>query len=178
MSAAKQVRAAAAVVCGALLALGCQAPREQTSFSSADPTLEATWIDLDGLKQRLAAERGRVVVINFWATWCEPCREEFPHLIRFYERHSARGLSLLSVSIDSPRVRDTEVRKFLADQRPPFPVFIKTAGDDDAFINGMDPSWNGALPMTYIYDRQGLRRHALTGPQSLATLEKLVQPLL
>ncbi len=177
MWAASQLRLGAAVL-AALLALACQSGREPIPSAQTVPTLEAEWIDLAGLNERLAAERGRVVVINFWATWCEPCREEFPHLIRLYERHSRRGLNLLSVSIDSPRVRDTEVRKFLGEQRPPFPVFIKTAGDDDAFINGIDPNWSGAVPMTYIYDRQGLRRHALTGPQSLAMLEKLIQPLL
>lgn len=159
------------------LGLGCSLARQEPAESLA-VTSEAGWIDLGGFKQRLAAERGRVVVVNFWATWCEPCREEFPELIEFDRRYRARGLTFLSISLDSPNLRDTEVKKFLAEQRPSFAVFVKTAGDPDEFINGIDPNWSGVLPATFIYDRRGQRRHALFGPQTLASLEKSVQPLL
>jgi thiol-disulfide isomerase/thioredoxin len=142
-------------------------------------TTEAGWIDLTGYRQRLAAEKGRVVVVNFWATWCEPCREEFPELVRFDRRYAGRGVTFLSVSLDSPRDRDTAVRKFLAEQRPAFPVFLKNDRDDpDAFINGVDPQWMGELPATILYDRAGARRRSLFGPQSLADLEAAVRPLL
>jgi len=141
-------------------------------------TAEAEWIDLAGLQQRIAAERGRVVVVNFWATWCEPCRHEFPDLIELDHRTRARGLTFLSVSLDDPAERDRAVKKFLAEQRPSFAVFLKTAGDPDEFINGVDPNWSGVLPATFIYDREGKRRHSIFAPQTLAQLEALVQPLL
>ncbi|MGH9805100.1 MAG: TlpA disulfide reductase family protein [Candidatus Acidiferrales bacterium] len=142
------------------------------------PTLEAEWTDLGRLEQRLAAERGRVVVVNFWATWCEPCRQEFPDFIELQRRHAARGLLVLAVSLDAPSERDTEVKKFLAEMQPVFPVLLKTAGDPDEFINAIDPKWTGSLPATLIYDRGGKRRHALFVPQTLATLERYVEPLL
>jgi len=141
-------------------------------------TTAAEWIDLAGLEQRIEAERGRVVVVNFWATWCEPCREEFPDLVALDRRYRARGLTFLSVSLDDPAERDTQVKKFLAEQKPSFAVFVKTAGDPDQFINGVDPAWSGVLPATFIYDRQGQRRHAIFQPQTLAQLEQRIQPLL
>ena len=142
------------------------------------PTLEAEWTDLARLEQRIAAERGRVVVINFWATWCEPCREEFPAFIELQRRQAARGLLVVAVSLDAPSERDTEVKRFLAEMQPVFPVLIKTAGDPDVFINAIDPKWTGSLPATLIYDRSGKRRHALFVPQTLASLEGYVGPLL
>lgn len=135
-------------------------------------------MDLAGLQQRLAQERGRVVVLNFWATWCEPCREEFPALIHLHRRYASQGLTLLSISLDSPHLRDTLVKEFLSQQHPSFPVFLKTPGDDDVFINAMDPAWRGALPATFIYDRNGLRQHSLFGPQTFSSLENYIRPLL
>jgi len=142
------------------------------------PTLEAEWTDLARLEQRISGERGRVVVVNFWATWCEPCREEFPDFIELQHRHAARGLLVLAVSLDAPSERDTEVKKFLAEMRPVFPVLIKTAGDPDVFINAIDPRWTGSLPATLIYDRSGKRKHALFVPQTLKSLEGYAGPLL
>jgi thiol-disulfide isomerase/thioredoxin len=161
-----------------LSGVGCLLPREGPVGSPARITTEAEWIDLEGLERHLAGEKGRIVVVNFWATWCEPCREEFPELIRLHQHYASRGLTLLSISLDSPRVRDTLVKNFLAEQKPPFPAFIKTGGDDDAFINALDPDWSGALPATFIYDRQGRRRQALFGEQTFQSLEGYIQPLL
>ncbi len=154
-----------------------RAPQEPAS-ASAQFTREAEWIDAAGLEQRLGAEKGRVVVVNFWATWCVPCREEFPAFVELERRYAGRGLTVLAVSLDSPGVRDTEVKSFLAEQRPGFPVFIKTAGDPDTFINAIDPEWSGVLPATFIYDRRGQRRQTLYSPQTLDSLEGLVKPLL
>ncbi len=157
-----------------MVACAPSAPAPPTRFTST-----AEWIDLKGLQERLAAERGRVVVVNYWATWCEPCREEFPELIQFDREWSHRSVVFLSVSLDTASVRDTEVKKFLAEQRPSFAVFIRRETDDaDTFINAIDPQWSGVLPATFIYDRQGQRRHSLFGPTTQAKLEAAAKPLL
>jgi len=167
---------------GAALGVAC-APASTTSPGPAAPegrfTREAEWVDLKGFQDRLAAERGRVVVVNYWATWCEPCREEFPELIRFDREWSGRGVVFLSISLDTASARDTEVKKFLAEQRPSFPVFIRSDKDDpDDFINAIARNWTGVLPATFIYDRQGQRRQSLFGPQTQSKLEAAVKPLL
>lgn len=174
----RQVERGALAALLAAIALGCQSAHKEPLPAAGEVTTEAGWIDLSGLERRLAEERGRVVVVNFWATWCEPCREEFPDLIQLHRRYAGRGLTLLSISLDNPKLRDTEVKEFLTEQRPTFSVFVKTAGDDDAFINALEPSWRGALPATFIYDRSGQRRHALFGKQTLNSLEAYIQPLL
>jgi len=142
-------------------------------------TAEAEWVDLKGLQERLAKERGRVVVVNYWATWCEPCREEFPEFVEFHRSWAGQGVTFLSVSLDVASVRDTEVKKFLAEQRVPFPVFIRTAAEDpNDFINAIDRKWSGELPATFVYDREGRRKHSLFGKQTRKSLEEAVKPLL
>ncbi len=142
-------------------------------------TAEAEWIELKGLEERIARERGRVVVVNYWATWCEPCREEFPEFVEFHRHWSERGVTFLSVSLDVASVRDTEVKKFLAEQRVPFPVYIRAAAEDpNDFINAIDRKWTGELPATFVYDREGRRARSLFGKQTRESLEEAVEPLL
>jgi thiol-disulfide isomerase/thioredoxin len=135
-------------------------------------------LNAEGLKQRLAQERGRVVLLNFWATWCEPCREEFPSLSRLQRSYENRGLRVLGVSTDQPSQLST-VEKFLAAQRPAFPNYRKAAGGDDQdFIDAVDKSWGGELPFSVLYARDGRKAMVLSGKQSYGDLEREVRRLL
>jgi thiol-disulfide isomerase/thioredoxin len=115
------------------------------------------------------------VLVNVWATWCDPCREEMPDLLRFARDANARGLRLVLVSADDPDEADA-VTKFLsasgAASLPPGAarVFIKR-GDDTAFVNAIDRGWSGALPASFLYDGKGERRHSFTGPVTYAELK-------
>ncbi|MGH9866726.1 MAG: TlpA disulfide reductase family protein [Candidatus Polarisedimenticolia bacterium] len=135
-------------------------------------------IDRDGLSSLLRAQRGRVVVLNMWATWCEPCREEFPAFVALDRELRDLGVSVLAVSLDSASALETEVRPFLASQGASFSCFIKSPGDDDAFINAIDPTWSGALPATFLYDQTGRRIQAFSGTVTLERLRRAVTPLL
>jgi thiol-disulfide isomerase/thioredoxin len=118
----------------------------------------------------------RVVVVNVWATWCGPCREEFPDLMKVYETYRDRGMELVLVSADFDD-QVPEVRKFLAAHHVDFPTYIKT-GDDMAFINALSPRWTGALPATFIYDGQGKLRHFHEGKASYSYFEQHVLDVL
>lgn len=99
----------------------------------------------------------RAVLVNVWATWCEPCREEMPDIVRAYRAHKAEGLRLVLVSSDDEEKR-AEAEKFLASQGVDVDSFLKI-GDDNDFINGLEPRWSGALPTTFLFDARG---HLLT----------------
>ncbi len=145
---------------------------------AADATLLAGEVDGQELAAAIAREKGHVVLVNFWATWCVPCREEFPDLVRLEKAYRDRGLRVLGVSADLAKDLP-KIEKFLAAGHPDFPnYFKKSGGDDQAFIESVDPKWGGELPFTVLYGKDGKKARTLSGKQSYAYLERAVSGLL
>lgn len=104
--------------------------------------------------QRLVHDSGaKAVLVNMWATWCGPCREEFPGLVRVARKYESQGLKVLLVSADDSTDM-ASVKKFLAEEGVEFPAYIK-AEKDQPFIDGLGKQWTGALPATFLYDNSG-----------------------
>ena len=118
-------------------------------------------VDLEGLKKLL--ERGRhttgkdarALLVNFWATWCEPCREEFPDLVRINTDYSERNLDFITVSLDDPAEIKSSVPEFLRQMRAPMPAYLLNVVDPEIVIKAVDPEWGGGLPATFLYDASG-----------------------
>lgn len=145
---------------------------------AADATLLKGEIDGKQLSTAIAAEKGHVVLVNFWATWCVPCREEFPDFVRLEKALRNRGLRVIGVSTDLAKDLP-KVEKFLAAAHPDFPNYRKkSGGDDQDFIEAVDSKWGGELPFTVLYGKDGRKLKVLSGKQSYADLEKAVAPLL
>jgi len=113
----------------------------------------------------VAAKTGRVVLVNFWATWCDPCREEMPALVSAAKRFSSKDLAVALVSTDSLK-KTADVQKFLAAGKIPFVCWQAKSSDPQRFIDAVDKSWNGAVPYTLVYDRHGELVARLAGPQT------------
>jgi thiol-disulfide isomerase/thioredoxin len=149
----------------------------QASFAADAPRL-AGEVDAKGLAQAIANEKGRVVLVNFWAAWCVPCREEFPDLVRLEKKYRDRGLSVVGVSTDLARDLPA-VEKFLAATKPDFRNYRKrSGGDDQDFIESVDPKWGGELPFSVLYGRDGKKASVLSGKQRYPDFEKAVAKLL
>jgi len=111
-----------------------------------------------GLRELLEGGRaaGRPLLINFWATWCVPCREEFPDLVKLRAAYPADKLGFALISLDDPSDIAGSVPAFLAEMRATdFASYLLNADDSDAAINLIDPTWHGELPATFLFDRQG-----------------------
>ena len=119
----------------------------------------------------------RVKVVNFWATWCVPCREEFPDLVRVGEEYRDRGLEMIFVSADFPE-QSAEALAFLEEQGVDGVTFLKNEGNDDAFIAAFDPAWMGELPATIVYDASDEKTHVWHGPTTFEAVSRQVEPLL
>jgi len=127
----------------------------------------------------LAAARApgaRAVVVNIWATWCVPCREEMPDLLRLRRTYADRGLRLILVSGDFASDAD-QAAAFLRELGVDFPTYRKE-GDDMQFINALDPRWSGALPASFIYDGRGHLQESIYGKSSYEKLETSIKPLI
>ncbi len=98
----------------------------------------------------------RPLLVNFWATWCEPCRKEFPDLVRVDKEFHPRGLEFITVSLDDISEIASGVPQFLREMRATrMPAFLLNADDPETAIIGVDRSWRGELPATFLYDRNG-----------------------
>jgi len=135
-------------------------------------------VDTAGYRAVLAAARGGPVLVNFWATWCVPCIEEFPDIQRLRSVYGPRGLRVLFVSIDRQADAQTKVARFLRQHGVDFTTYIKKPGNDEGFINAVSSDWSGALPATVLYDAKGALRKILVDKQSFDGLAHLVEPLL
>ncbi len=148
------------------------------SMTTAHAAVTVTPADAPAIKKAIAAQKGHVVLVNFWATWCGPCVAEFPAIVQASRKYRAQGLSVIAVSADSLKDRHTKVEPFLAKQGARFPVFLEHSAEPENFIDAFDPTWQGDLPRTFIYDRQGRRVKTLTGEQTPQTLAAALRPYL
>ena len=126
----------------ALLAAGCA--RVSKPIAPAPTPITAA-----ELKQRAMDPAAKVVLVNVWATWCEPCREELPALVRLRREMSGQGVEIILVSADFDKTTEDLVA-FLGKNGIDFPTFLKTERDA-AFIEALDPDWSGAIPVSFLY---------------------------
>ena len=122
----------------------------------------------------LGRQRGHVVVLHFWATWCAPCIEEMPQLQSFFERYRERGVAVIAVSEDRARDID-EVHRMMRSMKMSYPVAMAHTASRNSF------GGQATLPVTYVIDAQGVVRAELrpkTSPVTEAALAKIVEPLL
>lgn len=134
-------------------------------------------VDEAGFRKLIASGKGQVLLVDFWATYCVPCRAEMPQLVALESRYRSRGLKLIAISADEPE-QEAGALDFLKKHNVPLPGYIKQPRDDDQFINAIDPKWSGQLPTLFLYDRQGAKARSFFGETDLAALEAALRKLL
>lgn len=125
----------------------------------------------------VAPAKGKVLLVNFWATYCVPCRKEMPQLVALAARLKAQGFELATVSADEPE-QAKDAAAYLDKTKVPAPVYIRRAKDDDKFAAGLDPKWTGALPASFLYDKTGKKVRSFFGEVNLTELEAAIKKLL
>ena len=120
-------------------------------------------IDEPAFEQLITERNGKVLLLNVWATWCLPCKEEFPDLVRLAQDTSGRDVEIVGLSVDFPDEVESRIKPFLQEQHANFKIYVADFKDQDSFINGLNPEWSGALPATFIFDSNGKRKAFMLG---------------
>jgi thiol-disulfide isomerase/thioredoxin len=172
--------AAAGLAAGYGLYRWTHSPLPDTAARAGGPELDAlpeqrppfTLPDLDARARSIEEWDGHVLLINFWATWCPPCRKEIPLLLELQEEYGERGLRLIGVAIDDP----TPVGDYVAQMGIDYPILI--GGADASAVSRAYGNSLGVLPYTVLVDRRGRIVYAHQGEISRPVVEQAVLPLL
>lgn len=136
-----------------------------------------TPVDDAGYPQLIASAKGKVVLVNFWATWCKPCRAEMPALEKLAEKLKPRGFELITISNDEASKQPLAL-KALAEYGISRPTFWRKTADDDKFCDAIDAKWGGVLPALFLYDRSGKKVKSFFGETPVPTIEAAIRKLL
>lgn len=143
---------------GTLAAAGCEEARKASGNAAVgDPAPQYAAVSLAGDSVSLAGLRGKVVLLNVWATWCVPCRTEIPALQQIHERHAAQGLELVGVSVDAPGEGE-EVRSFVREFGVTYPIWLDPEERVTSTFRLI------GVPGTFLIDRKGTLLWKHMGP--------------
>lgn len=154
-----------AVSLAALVVLLCsfaQAQKKPAKKKTADAGPTVTRIDIEGFK-KLLKPNGKPLLINFWATWCDPCREEFPDLVKLDAAYKGK-IDFITVSLDDVADIRTVVPRFLRSMKAEMPAYLLSTSDESEAIALVSKDWAGSLPLTVLYDSSGVLNYTRNGP--------------
>ena len=147
-------------------------PAESKAKTTGQPVV--TQIDDAKLKQ-LLKPNGKPLLVNFWATWCGPCREEFPDLVKIDNEYRGR-IDFITISLDFPEELNAAVPKFLTEMNAGMPTYLLVSADENAVIASIAKDWTGALPSTILYNESSemtyLRQGKITPEALKAEIQK------
>ncbi|HEY6264032.1 MAG TPA: TlpA disulfide reductase family protein [Candidatus Acidoferrum sp.] len=134
-------------------------------------------IDAQGYQKLLQQNRGKPLLVTFWATWCEPCRDEYPMLNELAKQYAPQGLKVVGISMDD----DGDLilmRRFIARYKPVFTNYRKQPGGETAFDQAVLSGWTGSLPATFFYAKDGRQIGHVMGEGTRDTYEAAIRSLL
>ena len=130
---------------------------------------EVKYVDTSGRAYSAESLAGKVVVVNFWATWCHPCQKEIPDLSKTYDKYKGQGVVFLGVVTD--QASDNDLLNFQSDYEMTYPI---VRANSDILVSYNYPQ---ALPTTFVFDRGGRQVDSHVGPLSESSLDRILQPL-
>lgn len=149
-----------------------------TAQTTAGDSLSVQVISLAKLQQLIRSDSGKVVLVNAWATWCEPCKKEIPDLLKLRRMLKEKPFELILLSADDTDLVDSDVKSFLQKLGVDFPTYLIQHQGDEAFINTMNPAWSGALPASFVYDRHCQQRKMFVGRKTYEQFYGAIRELL
>ncbi len=168
----------------AVLALSAFLPRATQSAyeepagleESTEPSLES--IRAEDLRPLLEGHRGKVVLVNFWATWCGPCIQEIPALIDLREKLEPSSFALVAISLDDPADSSWLVQEFIETRFPRWESYLSAEIEEYLLVEELDPYWSGVMPANYLIGPDGSVAKTLLGGHSEEKFAEAIRTLL
>ena len=161
-----------------ILLLGFATPAQRKKYGGKKPQAPlpvVSPIDTDALKGLVTQQRERPLLVNFWATFCDPCRDEFPDLVKIDKEYRPQSLDFVTVSLDDIDQLKTDVPKFLSSMKATMPAYLLNVTDPEPAINFIDKRWQGDLPATYLYNEKGEVVYKHIGRVNTAELRQAIE---
>jgi len=161
-----------------ILLVGFAAPAQRKKSPAAKPKRPlpvVSSIDTEALKGLITQQRERPLLVNFWATFCDPCRDEFPDLVKIDKEYRPQSLDFVTVSLDDASEIKNEVPKFLDSMNATMPAYLLNVTDPEPAINFIDRRWQGDLPATYLYNEKGEVVYKHIGRVNTAELRQAIE---
>ena len=133
-------------------------------------------ISIDELEEFIKNRDSKPLLINVWATWCAPCREEFPDLVKIANEYYDQ-IDVVGISIDFPEEIDSKIIPFLKKQNADFKNYVVRVIEPEDFINLLNENWSGAIPATFFYNEKGNQVRYIIGKQSFEDFKKVIESL-
>ena len=149
--------------------------RKGRAAKQPKPVAVVSAIDTEALKGLLTQQRQLPLLVNFWATFCDPCRDEFPDLVKIDKDYRPHALEFVTVSLDDVSEIKNEVPKFLDSMKATMPAYLLDASDPEPAINLVDRKWRGDLPATFLYNDKGEVVYRHIGRVNTAELREAIE---
>jgi len=133
-------------------------------------------INNEGLRE-LIKPKGKPLLINFWATWCDVCREEFPDLVKIHQEYGTQ-IDVVVISLDYPVEINRDVPKFLSEVNAKMPAYLLKSEDETVAANIVSEKWQGGLPFTVLFDTDGKEVYSRQGRFNTAVLRGKIESLI
>jgi thiol-disulfide isomerase/thioredoxin len=157
-----------------ILSVGADTLPAQSKRTS--PAVEP--IDVKGVERLIHERKGKILFVNVWATWCQPCIEEFPDIVRLYSEYPDSVVDIVAISVDYPDEIKSKILPLLASHNVSFRVYVADVKKDEDFINAINPSWSGAVPATFIFDTDGRQRAFVFGQKNYSFFKAEIDTVL
>ena len=141
------------------------------------PAVATRAINAEEMQALLKRDGARPLLVNYWATWCDPCREEFPDLVKIDKQYRPKDIDFIAISLDDLAELKTGVPKFLREMGAKMPNYLLSVSDPEPAIKSVDPAWDGALPATFLYNQKGEVVYKHFGRFNTAELRAAIEKL-
>lgn len=178
MTKRRQPWAASALVLSVFVLAACEKASPPASAAQAPLPEPLSVVEPDEVAALLAHERGKVVVVSLWATWCPPCIGEVPTLVAFHKAANRSEVALIGLSTDTPSKVDTAVKPFVEEKGITFPVYVLAEPDQHAYAAALQADLSNDIPVTLFYDKQGKLRRVHAGAVDDDKLREIVMAIM